>query len=41
MNNSVTKINLSKNQIGFKYVEENKIIEIKMKNQDKLKDFSF
>ena len=40
-NHSITHINLSKNNIGFKYVEENKVIEIKMKNQDKLKDFSF
>ena len=39
-NTSITHINLSKNQIGFKYVEESKQIEIKMKNQDKLKDFS-
>ena len=40
-NTSITHINLSKNCIGFKYIEESKQIEIKMKNQDKLKDFSF
>lgn len=40
-NESITYINLSKNNLGFKYVEQNKQIEVKMKNQDKLKDFSF
>jgi len=40
-NHSITHINLSKNNIGFKYIEESKVIEIKMKNQDKLRDFSF
>jgi hypothetical protein len=40
-NHSITYIDLSRNNIGFKYVDENKVIEIKMKNQDKLKDFSF
>lgn len=40
-NQSVTHINLSKNYIGYKYIEESKVIEMKMKNQDKLKDFSF
>jgi len=40
-NTSVTHINLSKNFIGYKYLEESKVIEMKMKNQDKLKDFSF
>jgi hypothetical protein len=40
-NNSITHIDLSKNKIGLKYVEESKVIEYKMKNQDKLKDFSF
>lgn len=37
----MTHINLSKNSIGYKYIEEQKVIEMKMKNQDKLKDFSF
>jgi len=40
-NTSVTHINLSKNFIGYKYLDEAKIIELKMKNQEKLKDFSF
>ena len=40
-NQSVTHINLSKNFIGYKFIEEQKVIEMKMKNQDKLKDFSF
>ena len=40
-NESITHINLSKNNLGFKYVEQDKQIEVKMKNQDKLKDFSF
>jgi len=34
-------VNLSKNFIGYKFIEEAKVIEMKMKNQDKLKDFSF
>ena len=37
----MTHINLSKNFIGYKYIEESKVIEMKMKNQEKLKDFSF
>jgi len=40
-NNSLRKINLSKNYIGHRYVEETEVIEMKMKYQDKLKDFSF
>ena len=40
-NNSITHIDLSKNYIGYKHVSEQKVIEIKMKNQNKLKDFSF
>lgn len=40
-NHSIKKINLSKNCIGFKYVEESKVIEIKMKHQDKLRDFAY
>ena len=31
-NASVTHINLSKNFIGYKYLEEAKVIEMKMKN---------
>jgi hypothetical protein len=31
-NTSVTHINLSKNFIGYKYLEESKVIEMKMKN---------
>ena len=34
-------MNLYKNFIGYKFIEEAKIIEMKMKNQEKLKDFSF
>lgn len=40
-NHSIKEINLSKNCIGFKYVEESKVIEIKMKHQDKLRDFAY
>jgi hypothetical protein len=31
-NTSVTNLNLSKNFIGYKFIEESKIIEMKMKN---------
>jgi len=31
-NTSLTSINLSKNMIGYTYVEERKVLEIKMKN---------
>ena len=31
-NKSVTHLNLSKNFIGFKFIEEAKVIEMKMKN---------
>jgi len=31
-NSSVTHINLSKNFIGYKFIEESKVIEMKMKN---------
>jgi hypothetical protein len=31
-NTSIVKINLSKNRIGLKYVDESKDIEYKMKN---------
>lgn len=40
-NNSLTRIDLSKNNIGFQYVEERKLLEIKMKHQDKLRDSTF
>ena len=40
-NSSITNIDLSKNKIGLKYVEESKVIEFKMKNQGKLADFSY
>lgn len=40
-NKSITHINLAKNMIGFKYVADSKMIEVKLQNQDKLKDFSF
>lgn len=31
-NNSIQHINLAKNMIGYTYVQERKILEIKMKN---------
>ena len=34
-------MNLSKNFIGYKFIDESKVIEMKMKNQDKLQDASF
>jgi Ran GTPase-activating protein (RanGAP) involved in mRNA processing and transport len=40
-NSSVTHINLSKNFVGYRHIEEAQVIEMKMKNQEKLKDFSF
>jgi len=40
-NRSLTHINLSKNCIGYTYVEERKLLEIKMKNQEKLRDSTF
>ena len=40
-NASVTKINLSKNMIGFTYVDERTMLEMKLRNQDKLNDGTF
>ena len=40
-NNSLQKIDLSKNCIGYTYVEERKLLEIKMKNQERLRDSTF
>lgn len=31
-NHSITHLNLSKNSVGYKYIDDNKVIEIKMKN---------
>ena len=41
VNNSITSINLSKNMIGYTYMDERKVLEIKMKNQKKIKDSTF
>jgi len=35
-NTSLQEIDLSKNMIGFTYVDEKEMLDIKMKNQDKL-----
>jgi len=35
-NTSLQSINLSKNMIGFTYVDERSMLEIKLKNRDKL-----
>ena len=41
-NTTVLKnINLSRNFIGFKYLEESKVIELKMQNKDKIKELNF
>jgi hypothetical protein len=32
INTSITSINLSKNMIGYTYMDERKVLEIKMKN---------
>jgi hypothetical protein len=32
VNTSITSINLSKNMIGYTYMDERKVLEIKMKN---------
>ena len=40
-NDSLHTINLSKNMIGFTHVDERRMLEIKLKNQDKLKDSTF
>lgn len=37
-NHSIQHINLAKNMIGYTYVQERKILEIKMKNQSKLQE---
>ena len=34
-------MNLSQNYIGYKYLEESKVIELKMQNQDKIKELNF
>lgn len=41
INSSITTINLSKNMIGYTYMDERKVLEIKMKNQKKIKDATF
>jgi len=40
-NTSLTRIDLSKNMIGFTYVDERSMLEIKLKNQDKLQQATF
>lgn len=40
-NSSIQHINLSKNMLGYTFVEERKILEIKMKNIDKLQEQTF
>ena len=40
-NTSLTRINLAKNMIGFKYVDERSMLEIKLQNQDKLQEATF
>lgn len=40
-NTSITHLNLSKNMIGYTYMDERKVLEIKMKNQKKIKDATF
>jgi len=40
-NNSLQYINLSKNMIGFTYVDERSMLEIKLRNQDKLQAETF
>jgi hypothetical protein len=40
-NKSLKIINLSKNHIGQTFVEERKILEIKMKNQHKIREGNF
>ena len=37
----IKKLNLSQNYIGYKYLEESKVIELKMQNQDKIKELNF
>jgi Ran GTPase-activating protein (RanGAP) involved in mRNA processing and transport len=38
---NVRKINFSQNNIGSKYLEESKMIEMKMQNQDMIKELNF
>ena len=40
-NTSLRYINLSKNMIGFTYVDERSMLEIKLRNQDKLQEATF
>ena len=40
-NSSLREINLSKNMIGFTYVDERSMLEIKLRNQDKLQEAAF
>lgn len=40
-NTSLKNINLSKNMIGFTYVDERSMLEIKLRNQDKLQEATF
>ena len=40
-NTSLTSINLSKNMIGFTYVDERAMLEIKLRNRDKLQQATF
>lgn len=40
-NNSLQKIDLSKNMIGFTYVDERSMLEIKLRNQEKLQAETF
>ena len=40
-NTSIYKIILSKNMIGFTYVDERSMLEIKLRNQDKLRAGTF
>lgn len=40
-NTSLTRIDLSKNMIGFTYVDERAMLEIKLRNQEKLQQATF
>jgi len=40
-NTSLQEIDISKNMIGFTYVDEKEMLDIKMKNQDKLMHQTF
>jgi len=39
--NCLKRINLSQNYIGYKYLEEAKVIELKMQNKQKIKEHNF